>query len=170
MARLEGGIANPVAHPEQVAGLVAAMSSDTVSAPRNLSMPLRRRLDDIAGRHGGRIPLHGRLFAQWMHHAFPNECPYPHVTGALAAPLSPMEVILTENQTGLFLKASDEEMQTVLEAASTLNASDPLAMAAEPVLHWTEEEELWVGASVVPPSKGTPLLRRTMLGLALFSV
>ena len=27
------------------------------------------------------MPLHGRLFAQWMHHAFPRHCPFPHVSG-----------------------------------------------------------------------------------------
>ncbi|CAE7211809.1 unnamed protein product [Symbiodinium sp. CCMP2592] len=27
------------------------------------------------------VPLHGRLFAQWLHHAFPRDCPFPHVSG-----------------------------------------------------------------------------------------
>merc|ERR1719394_778451 len=28
------------------------------------------RLEEVAGHHGdGRVPLHGRLFAQWLHHA-----------------------------------------------------------------------------------------------------
>merc|ERR1719512_543671 len=63
MAQLERNIANPVASPQKVAELVATMSSETVSAPRNISEPMRRRLDDIAGRHEGSIPLHGRLFA-----------------------------------------------------------------------------------------------------------
>merc|ERR1719387_1760329 len=31
-------------------------------------------LGHIEAGHGGRIPLHGRLFSQWMHHAFPREC------------------------------------------------------------------------------------------------
>merc|ERR1719221_2229657 len=30
---------------------------------------------------GGLVPLHGRLFMQWMHHAYPRECPYPHAAG-----------------------------------------------------------------------------------------
>merc|ERR1719189_495257 len=91
MARLERSIASSAAKPQVIAELVSATPSDTVSAPRGLTAPLRRRLDDIADRHGGRIPIHGRLFAQWMHHAFPNECPYPHTSGSLAAPLSPVE-------------------------------------------------------------------------------
>merc|ERR1719215_1946267 len=57
------------------------MPSDTVDAPRNLSTALLVRLDEIASHHGGRVPLHGRLFAQLMHHAYPRECPFPHVAG-----------------------------------------------------------------------------------------
>jgi len=53
------------------------MPSDTIDAPRNLSATLLSRLDAIAERHEGRVPLHGRLFAQWMHHAYPHECMYP---------------------------------------------------------------------------------------------
>merc|ERR1719493_546420 len=112
MARLERDIADSVASAEKVAELVAGMPSDTVSAPRNISVPMRRRLDDIAGRHGGSVPLHGRLFAQWMHHAFPNECSYPHMTGSLESPVNPMEVLLAEEETGLRLKASQDEMQS----------------------------------------------------------
>merc|ERR1719384_1523733 len=48
MAQLERAIAKPLAAPQQVAELVAAMPSDTVVAPRNISEPMRRRLDDIA--------------------------------------------------------------------------------------------------------------------------
>merc|ERR1719322_1208044 len=31
----------------------------------------------VSAHHGGRVPLHGRLFAQWLHHAYPRECPFP---------------------------------------------------------------------------------------------
>merc|ERR1719210_3222003 len=37
-----------------------------------------QHLEEIATKHQGKIPLHGRLFSQWMHHAYPRECPYPH--------------------------------------------------------------------------------------------
>lgn len=49
------------------------MASDTVAAPRELSEGLRVRLQEVAALHGGKVPIHGRLFAQWMHHAFPRE-------------------------------------------------------------------------------------------------
>jgi len=77
MGHLEREITMPTAEPQRIAALVASMPSDTMVAPRNLSTALLSRLDAIAERHAGRVPLHGRLFAQWMHHAYPNECQYP---------------------------------------------------------------------------------------------
>merc|ERR1719293_279780 len=122
MASLERSIANPVADPQRIAELVASLPSDTVSAPRELPALLRRRLDDIAGRHTGSVPLHGRLFAQWMHHAFPNECPYPHTSGSLAAPLTPEEWRHAEPDKAV--SASTEQKQAFIQAASSLNASE----------------------------------------------
>jgi len=81
MRTIEKGTAAPTATPSQIASLVASMSSDTVEAPRYLSESLLLHLNDIAGQHDGQVVLHGRLFAQWMHHAFPHECPFPHKTG-----------------------------------------------------------------------------------------
>jgi len=38
---------------------------------------LQQRLSLIAQRHGGEVPLHGRLFETWLHFAFPSDCPLP---------------------------------------------------------------------------------------------
>merc|ERR1719203_1355280 len=170
MARLENSIANPVAAPQQVAELVAMLPSDTVTVPRNISAPMRRRLDDIAGRHGGSIPLHGRLFAQWMHHAFPNECSYPHMSGSLEAPIDPLAWYLAEKETGLSYKVSMEEMQSIVDAAMSFNASDPLAAAQAPPVPWTEEEELKVGAATAHAmGMANSWLRLAMLAVAVSS-
>jgi len=91
MGHLEREIATPTAEPQQIAALVSSMPSDTMDAHRNLSQALLSRLDAIAERHAGKVPLHGRLFAQWMHHAYPNECQFPQTaaeTNAHAAPRS----------------------------------------------------------------------------------
>jgi hypothetical protein len=82
MQHLESEIAAPWAAPKRIAELVGELSSETVRAPRELPADLMNRLEQIAGTHGGHVPLHGRLFAQWMHHAFPRECPFPHEKGA----------------------------------------------------------------------------------------
>lgn len=81
MATLEHSITAPMAAPGRISELVSRMPSDSVDAPRNLSASLLSRLRDVADHHDGQVPLHGRLFAQWMHHAYPLECPYPHAAG-----------------------------------------------------------------------------------------
>ena len=56
----------------------------------NLSWELVQKLAQVASRSGGQVPLHGRMFAQWLHFAPPRECPYPQVIDSNAAftPLS----------------------------------------------------------------------------------
>merc|ERR1719203_1815670 len=81
MTHLEGKIGSATSTADEIASLVANLPSESVSAPRELANTLRERLDQIAVHHGGQVPLHGRLFAQWLHHAYPLECPYPHEAG-----------------------------------------------------------------------------------------
>jgi hypothetical protein len=79
MGPLEQKIGSEFAKPEQIADIIPTMSSSTVAAPRKLSDTMLQRLQSVAQINEGVVPLHGRLFAQWMHHAFPRECPFPHV-------------------------------------------------------------------------------------------
>jgi hypothetical protein len=81
MQHVEGEVVSATARTSHVAKIVARLSSPTVTAPRTLSRGLMQRLQDIAAKHGGVIPIHGRLFGLWMHHAFPRECPFPHASG-----------------------------------------------------------------------------------------
>lgn len=90
MAHVERAIGAPSASVGRIVEVVAGMQSDTVDAPRNLSTALLSRLGEISEHHGGQVPLHARLFAQWMHHAYPLECPFPHVAGTIN-PLTPDE-------------------------------------------------------------------------------
>jgi len=144
MLRLERAIAAPTAEPERIAQLVAALPSDTVAAPRELSTALFGRLQDVAAQNGGMVPLHGRLFAQWMHHAYPRECPFPHPVGTVS-PLTPNEWMREAGQEDA--KASAEEMQTQV-ASDTCSGTGPCSEARE--LPWSSTEELLV-------SRGTSL-------------
>jgi hypothetical protein len=81
IGHIENEIAAPEAKVERIAGVITTLASSSVAAPRTLSQTLMKRLEEIAIGHGGAVQLHGRLFAQWMHHAYPRECPYPHVSG-----------------------------------------------------------------------------------------
>jgi len=133
-SQLEKEFASPEADPKEVLSVVAGLSSSTVTGPRDLSAPLIRRLEDIAEGHHGSVPLHGRLFAQWMHHAFPRECPFPHVAGT-TNPQAASEWI---EQRGT-ARATKQEMQKVNDAwaGAAVQEDDELT-------HWTHEEELLV--------------------------
>merc|ERR1712183_807852 len=84
LGHVEEIIKGPSAHPAQLVEVVSGLHSDTVHAPRNLSGVLLSRLGQIAELHGGQVPLHGRLFAQWMHHAYPRECSFPHLSNTVS--------------------------------------------------------------------------------------
>merc|ERR1719310_1599254 len=71
---LEHALQKPEATPSEI---LAIFRGNSVVISRLSS----RRLDDIAAQHGGLVPLHGRLFAQWMHFVLPQSCVYPHLTG-----------------------------------------------------------------------------------------
>jgi len=140
MSHLEKEIASPEAKPDRIAALVADLSSSTVEAPRSLPSQLLARLDDAAATHGGTVQLHGRLFGQWMHHAFPRECPFPHVAGS-TNPQTPDEWMTESTQSF----ASKQEMRRYAEMAKT---DEPDKAPTE--LHWIHEEELLVPFPVKP--------------------
>jgi len=130
MGELEGRVQAPTAPAEQLLGLVGNLSSPSADAPRRLPEQMRARLRAVADRHGGAVPLHGRLFAQWMHFAFPSECPYPHIAADTAA--------LTPGHWRTRARlASWEERQRHM-------AADGAAMAPEdaPELLWSDDEVL----------------------------
>lgn len=138
---LERSIAGWAATPHQIAEAVSKLPSDTVDAPRILPQVQRARLEEIAKVHGGVVPLHGRLFAQWMHHAYPRECPYPHLSGT-TNPVSPSEW----ESTGGEVEASSLEMR--LHAARR-DSDDHLHIPLTPEEHaealpWNTVEELLV--------------------------
>eukprot|EP00441_Pelagodinium_beii_P023350 CAMPEP_0197653640 /NCGR_PEP_ID=MMETSP1338-20131121/36528_1 /TAXON_ID=43686 ORGANISM="Pelagodinium beii, Strain RCC1491" /NCGR_SAMPLE_ID=MMETSP1338 /ASSEMBLY_ACC=CAM_ASM_000754 /LENGTH=635 /DNA_ID=CAMNT_0043228833 /DNA_START=108 /DNA_END=2015 /DNA_ORIENTATION=+ len=143
MGHLEGEIKASRAEPKRVAELVSKLSSDTVAAPRELSPALLERLEQVAASNGGEVPLHGRLFAQWMHHAYPRECPYPHESGTVS-PQTPDEWM---KETGASdSSASKEEMRQQVE--SDVCAIDengkPKGAGCEEAedLPWSQAEEL----------------------------
>jgi len=79
LTKLEEEIKAPSATPERLLAIVADLSTSSVEAPRVLPETLKERLTAIASRsESGEVFIHGRLFAQWLHYAFPNECAHPY--------------------------------------------------------------------------------------------
>jgi len=120
--------------------LVANMSSSTVQAPRNLSQTLLRRLDEIAIGSNGKVWLHSRLFAQWMHQAFPRECPYPHLTGTTTS-LNPREWA-KQNGKNFTVKGNLTNHIDLLELAQV--SGDAELVDDDTDLMWTSDEEYFV--------------------------
>jgi len=148
MLHLEGAIAAPAAEAERIAQLVASLPSDSVAAPRELPTALLGRLQDIATQHGGMVPLHGRLFAQWMHHAYPRECPFPHQAGTVS-PLTPNEWMREAGQEDVKASAAEMQSQVARDTCSGLKTkTGPCSEARD--LPWSSTEELFVsqGTSV----------------------
>jgi len=135
LGELEKRIAAPTASPEDIARLVRALPSSTVEAPREIKESLLGRLNDIASLHGGEVNLHGRLFAQWMHHAYPSECPYPHEAG-VTDPVSPDGWTSGE----MDIEASEEERRQHVEEDSC--GPEQAAEEWDGELPWSSTEEL----------------------------
>merc|ERR1719277_144437 len=131
MGQLEKFVASPFADSSQIAQLVSHMPSSTVDSPRNLSTDLLSRLEEIAALNNNRVPLHGRLFAQWMHHAYPRECSFPHETGT-TKPMLPGQWAIGGGAATM--------KQSAMESFHK-HASSPSKSAVR-ALPWMEGEEL----------------------------
>lgn len=167
LASMERDIQSPESEPERIVELVSAMLSGPGQAPKNLSAPLLYRLDEIAANHGGTVPLHGRLFAQWMHHAFPRECPYPHEAGT-TNPQTPDEWMSEVGESPRSASLSPIEMQRIVD---NFVSSDPLYEQSIP---WSATEELLVtrGSSVFAKLDvgATPWTRLRAVALLLATI
>merc|ERR1719162_340068 len=136
MDQLEHVLSKPEATPREILAVV-----DSGEPLAKLDV---RRLNDIASHHTGKVPLHGRLFTQWMHFVFPQSCVYPHMSGA--AYTKTMEE--WEEETGL-LSGS-----TIDELSSWEKQLHEQSVASEGRDHsadmWTMEEELIVARPSLP--------------------
>jgi len=87
---LEVAVGAPSATPELLQVLVGDLLSAESDAESKLSTTLRAQLRSIVDVRTGKVWLHGRLFAQWLHFVFPYDCPFPHLTGKAKA-MTPLE-------------------------------------------------------------------------------
>jgi len=154
MGHLETRIGAAAAEPQQILELVSALPSDTVTAPRALSEALVQKLDQVAASNGGRVPLHGRLFAQWMHHAYPRECPFPHAIGT-TSPQTPDEWMAQTGQQNS--QATKEEMERTVEEDTCAIGENgaPTSGCGGSELPWSEKEELLVSHSAPQQAAST---------------
>jgi len=169
LGRLEETISAPQASASTILKLVPTIASATMPSNRSLSPWLIQRLDEVAKHHGGMVPLHGRLFQQWLHYAYPRECTFPHVSGTIN-PQRP-EDIEASNGTNE-ISASEAEMHRIVAIAPQLKSRDPEseADASEESGMWSMDEELvvWRAPDESVASQGVGSLRGiAMVGVVL---
>jgi hypothetical protein len=163
MAHVEKSLAEPTGKPSRIAEVVSNLASDTIDAPRNLSTVQLARLDEIAEHHNGEVPLHGRLFAQWIHHAFPRECSFPHVSGT-TNPAIPEEWM--ENNGGIIF-ADDAEVKKYFISSIADGKGGEVESVALP---WYPVEELVGSHMHVPASEPSPLRKSMRIFFLLAAV
>jgi hypothetical protein len=87
LQQLELHVAKPSATPTEILDAVHRIRtpflSSTFSDASGIDGRLQARLEEMATKGHGKVSLHGRLFAQWLHYVFPHECPFPHIAGSV---------------------------------------------------------------------------------------
>merc|ERR1719375_2325060 len=106
-----------------------------------ISAPLRAKLDEVAEIHNGNVPLHGRLVAQWLHFAFPHECPYPHEAGTIS-PKTPDEWRTVHGDDSD--SVSEDEVKSIIEMDKAFH---PVSAKEAMMLSWTRTESLLVAST-----------------------
>jgi len=156
LGRLEDMIGAPEASTATITSLVSMIPSATMPSNRTLSPWLHHRLEEVPKHHGGLVPLHGRLFTQWLHYAYPRECNFPHMAGSIN-PQRPEDMLSSANAVKLEvsdISVNETEMKRIVEAAEPVkhripgletDADDESAM-------WSMHEELVVWREPQQPS------------------
>lgn len=157
MNEIEGHVQGPTATSQQLLSVLSNMSSSTVDAPRSFSPTMVSRLDQISDQNGGTIPLHGRLFGQWLHYAFPHECPLP---------------VAVQNARTPSAWLSGAAFSTTEEREQHIQAADHMKVSGEQMVgQWTEEEILpFDNSPVKQTSSIASLLRFVMMGTSILFV
>jgi len=164
LSQLERTIAAPQATPEKIVSVVQSLSSSSVQGPRVLSPRLVSQIELVAMRHGGVVPLHSRSLAQWLHVAFPHECPFPHTAASVTLTTAEMRA----NQASS--KLSADERAKYIESAQPVAGQEEAVEAEEDLLaKWSHEEEILYMPAKQPSAlwKLASAGLKTILGLGL---
>jgi len=132
---LEGVIRAPTAAPEEILPVIERLTSGFDDGEPRITPALKSQLREIARANSGKVPIHGRLFAQWLHYVFPLECPFPHMRGTTTT-LAPLAF-------GDDYMASEEEMANHAESKPEQSRGvEERNQEDEWMTQWSPEEEL----------------------------
>jgi len=158
---LEVAIPASTASTAEIIHVLESMHDTESIETGKVSATLRSRLEEVAAVHDGKVPLHGRLFAQWLHFAFPRDCPYPHLAGTVN-PQTPMKF---EEALGVdATTASDAEVEQFLKSDAARMDASPEAGAAM----WNLKEHIL--ESSTPSDLATSPVRQVMQVLSFLGM
>eukprot|EP00930_Biecheleria_cincta_P032700 TRINITY_DN22678_c0_g1_i1.p1 TRINITY_DN22678_c0_g1~~TRINITY_DN22678_c0_g1_i1.p1 ORF type:complete len:553 (+),score=140.46 TRINITY_DN22678_c0_g1_i1:47-1705(+) len=163
MDRIESHFEAPMASPSAMALFVSSLPSASQPVNRTLSPKLLQLLEDVAAHHGGMVPIHGRLFSQWMHQAYPRECSHPHLTASDESFFDGSFMHSWEGSLANF----EEKVKYMSIASSMSNKTD--TDDASPTSMWSMEEQLVDPKNFAEEHAraGSSRLRRVMAMVAL---
>lgn len=138
LGEIEVAIGSSTAAPSDILAIVGNMTIPTSLEEEDSPQLIgshTEQLEQIAKMHGDVVPLHGRLFAQWLHRVFPRECPQPHKLGAVSS--------VTPSQYGDDYIAKESDMKKHVANADPTSVSikadaDELQWMSQ----WDPEDEL----------------------------
>jgi len=139
-------IASPAGTVEQIMKTLTTMNTSSNFPVANAEHGhLVQRLRQVAQKHHGLIPLHGRLFAQWLHHAYPHQCPFPYTGHAIGntseSRFSHPEWIMEGGDETSVL--SDEEITCFVDGPCRLGSGSAYTdESGEVQIPWIDAEEL----------------------------
>lgn len=144
MGEVETAVGADRAPPAKIIEVVRNISfQHNDEEPVSLEGALAKQLAQIAAEHGGEVPIHGRLFAQWLHYVFPQECAFPHKVGD-------SKMTRPREFQGDYMVAQSELRKHAVAAANAASEM-PDSMTRDDfewMSQWSQEEELM--ASHIP--------------------
>jgi hypothetical protein len=156
---METIIPSSAASVEEIIHAVESVPDTASIETGKVSELLRSRLAEVAAVNQGKVPLHGRLFAQWLHFAFPRDCPFPQLAGTVN-PQTPMKFEEEVGEDGS-TNASDEEIEQFMQSAAARLSPSPDAGAAM----WNLKEHIL--ESSTPSDFSTSPLRQALRTLSM---
>jgi len=165
MDQIESHLEAPVASPSAIASFVSSLPSASQLDNRTLSPTLLRLLDDVAEHHNGMVPIHGRLFSQWMHQAYPRECSHPH----LAAQPKTYSYLMNYHEAYQLNANFTERIKYMQIAMLRQKLGEPNETSADdevPTSLWSMHEQLVDPKTLEGTSRGRTSRLQRMLALA----
>jgi hypothetical protein len=142
LQQVEVHVGKPKATPQEI--LTALGHVEMTTSQRIRMTEFLPKLKEMAARSDGKVPLHGRLFAQWLHYVFPHQCPYPHAAGSVRPQTQgerlsdDKSVSIEDNERSHHTKSTVEKVTLSMTSSS----DDDLWSWDEELLHAPQHEEL----------------------------